>query len=331
MTRTDASAPAAAPPAVTIDDVRRAAAAIEGVAVRTPLIEMPALAALVGHSVALKCEQLQPIGAFKVRGAYNAIQKIPAAVRKRGVITYSSGNHGQAVAWAAARVGVRAVIVMPNTAPLVKVDGVKKLGGEVVFVGPRSVDRKHKAEEICAAEGLAMIPPFDHPDVIAGQGTCGLEILEQWPHVDTILVPVGGGGLLAGICVAVSGTRPETRVVAIEPEGAAKLTAAMRAGAPEQLASTASLADGLLTLSVGSMTFPLIKPVIHEVVTVSDDDITMAIRFLHREAGLKVEPSGAATTAALLSGKVRPRGATVVVVSGGNVDEELFDRLVSAE
>ena len=239
MSRAPASpgtAPAAARPAVTIDDVRRAAAAIEGVAVRTPLIEMPALAALVGHSVALKCEQLQPIGAFKVRGAYNAIQRIPAAVRTRGVITYSSGNHGQAVAWAAAKVGVRAVIVMPNTAPQIKVDGVKKLGGEVVFVGPRSVDRKLKAEEICAAEGLAMIPPFDHPDVIAGQGTCGLEILEQWPHVDTILVPVGGGGLLAGICVAVAGTHPETRVVAVEPEGAAKLTAAMRAGAPEQLA-----------------------------------------------------------------------------------------------
>ncbi len=323
------SAPAAARPAVTIDDVRRAAAAIAGVAVRTPLVEMPALAALTGHSVALKCEQLQPIGAFKVRGAFNAIQNIPAAVRKRGVITYSSGNHGQAVAWAAARVGVRAVIVMPNTAPQIKVDGVKKLGGEVVFVGPRSVDRKSKAEEICAAEGVAMIPPFDHPDVIAGQGTCGLEILEQWPHVDTILVPVGGGGLLAGICVAVAGTRPETRVVAVEPEGAAKLTAAMRAGAPEQLPTTASLADGLLTLSVGSMTFPLIRPVIHEVVTVSDDDITLAMRLLHREAGLRVEPSGAATTAALLSGKVRPRGPAVAVVSGGNVDEEFFDRLVS--
>ena len=316
-------------PAVTLDDVRRAATTIAGVTVRTPLIEMPGLAKLTGHSVALKCEQLQPIGAFKVRGAYNAIQRIPAAARARGVITYSSGNHGQAVAWAAAKVGVRAVIVMPNTAPQVKVDGVKKLGGEVVFVGPRSVDRKAKAEEICAAEGLSMIPPFDHPDVIAGQGTCGLEILEQWPHVDTILVPVGGGGLLAGICVAVAGIHPETRVVAVEPEGAAKLTAAIRAGAPEQLPSTASLADGLLTLSVGSLTFPLIRPVIHEVVTVTDEDITLAMRFLHREAGLRVEPSGAATTAALLAGKVRPRGPAVVVVSGGNVDEEFFDRVVS--
>ena len=332
MSRTPApvaSVPPAARPAVTIDDVRRAAVTIAGVAVHTPLVEVPALAQRTGQPVALKCEQLQPIGAFKVRGAFNAIQNIPAAVRARGVITYSSGNHGQAVAWAAARVGVRAVIVMPNTAPQVKVEGVRALGGEVVFVGPRSVDRKSKAEEICAAEGLAMIPPFDHPDVIAGQGTCGLEIVAQWPQVDTILVPVGGGGLLAGICVAVAGTRPDVRIIAVEPEGAAKLTAAMRAGAPEQLATTTSLADGLLTLSVGSMTFPLIRPVIHEVVTVSDDDITLAMRLLHREAGLRVEPSGAATTAALLAGKVRPRGPVVAVVSGGNVDEEFFDRLVS--
>lgn len=315
-------------PAVTLDDLRAAAETIAGVATRTPLIEMPALAKLTGHSVALKCEQLQPVGAFKVRGAYNAIQRLPAATRKRGVITYSSGNHGQAVSWAAKKVGVRAVIVMPETAPKVKVAGVKKLGGEVVFAGTRSVDRKVKAEEICAAEGLAMIPPFDHPDVIAGQGTCGLEILEAWPHVDTILVPVGGGGLLAGICVAVAALRPETRVVAVEPEGAAKLTAAMAAGEPTALERTASVADGLLPLAVGEMTFPLIQPVVHQVVTVNDDEITAAVRLLHRDAGLRVEPSGAATTAAILGGRVRPRGAAVAVVSGGNVDEDYFDRVV---
>lgn len=317
-------------PAVTLDDVRRAAAAIEGVAVRTPLVELPALAALVGQPVALKCEQFQPIGAFKARGAAHTIGRLGADARARGVITYSSGNHGQAVAWAAQRAGVRAVIVMPNTAPRVKVEGVRKLGGEVVFVGPRSVERKEKADEICAAEGLAMIPPYDHPDIIAGQGTCGLEIVEQRPDVDTVVVPVSGGGLLAGICVAVAGTRPQARVVAVEPEGAAKLTAALRADAPTELAGTASLADGLLTLSVGSLTFPLIRPVVREVVTVSDDDIALAMRFLHREAGLRVEPSGAVTTAALLTGKLRPAGPTVAVASGGNVDDELFDRLVSA-
>jgi threonine dehydratase len=316
-------------PAVTLADIRAAAETIAGVTARTPLIEMPALARRTGHSVALKCEQLQPIGAFKVRGAYNAIRRLPPAARARGVITYSSGNHGQAVSWAAAKMGVRAVVVMPENAPKVKVAGVRKLGGEIILAGTRSVDRKAKAEAVCAAEGLAMIPPFDHPDVIAGQGTCGLEILEAWPHVDTILVPVGGGGLLAGICVAVAGIRPETKVIGVEPEGAAKLTAAMRAGTPTALASTASVADGLLPLAVGELTFPLIQPVIHSVVTVTDDDITMAVRLLHREAGLKVEPSGAATTAAILSGQVHPAGAAVAVVSGGNVDEEFFDRLVS--
>jgi len=316
-------------PAVTLDDIRRAAETIAGVTARTPLVEMPALAKLTGHSVALKCEQLQPIGAFKVRGAYNAIQRFPAAVRSRGVITYSSGNHGQAVSWAAAKLGVRAVIVMPEHAPRIKVAGVRRLGGEVIFAGTRSVDRKAKAEEICAAEGLAMIPPFDHADVIAGQGTCGLEILEAWPHVHTILVPVGGGGLLAGICVAVAALSPRTHVVAVEPEGAAKLTAAMAAGAPTALERTASVADGLLPLAVGEMTFPLIQPVVHQVVTVSDDDITAAVRLLHRDAGLRVEPSGAATVAAILGGKVRPQGPAVAVLSGGNVDEDYFDRVVS--
>lgn len=315
-------------PSVTLDDVRSAAATIEGVVVRTPLVELPALAARVGHPVRLKCEQLQPIGAFKARGAFNAIQRLSLDVRARGVITYSSGNHGQAVAWAAAKVGVRAVIVMPDTAPRMKVARIRELGGEVVFVGPRSVDRKAKAEEILAAEGLAMLPPYDDLTVIAGQGTCGAEILDDWPEVTTIVVPVSGGGLLAGICVAVSGIRPEVQVVAVEPVGAAKLTAAMRAGVPTTLDQTASMADGLLTLSVGEITFPLIQPVIHEVVTVTEDEIAGAVRFLHREAGLRVEPSGAVTTAALLAGRVQPAGPTAVVVSGGNLDDAIFDRLV---
>lgn len=316
-------------PTVTLADIRGAAATIEGVAVRTPLREVPALSALVGHPVRLKCEQMQPIGAFKARGAFNAIQRLSADARARGVITYSSGNHGQAVAWAAAKVGIRAVIVMPETAPRMKVARVRELGGEVVFVGVRSVDRKLKAEEICAAEGLEMLPPYDHADVIAGQGTCGAEILDEWPEVETILVPVSGGGLLAGICVAVDGIRPAVNVVAVEPVGAAKLTAAMRAGAPTTLDRTDSMADGLLTLSVGEMTFPLIQPVVREVVTVTEDDIASAVRFLHREAGLRVEPSGAVTTAALLAGVVKPAGPAAVVVSGGNMDDAIFDRLVN--
>lgn len=316
-------------PVVTLDDIRGAAATIAGVADATPLVELPSLSARLGHPVRLKCEQLQPVGAFKARGAWNAIQRLPAAVRARGVITYSSGNHGQAVSWAAGKAGVRAVIVMPETAPKVKVAGVRKLGGEVVFAGTRSVDRKRVAEEIRAADGLSMIPPFDFADVIAGQGTCGVEILEEWPEVEAILVPVGGGGLLAGICVAVAALQPATRVIGVEPVGAAKLSAAMLAGAPTALESTASVADGLLPLSIGEMTFPLIQPVLHEAVTVEDDAITEAVRLLHQEVGLRVEPSGAATTAALLSGRFRPAGPTAVIISGGNVDEEFFDRVVN--
>lgn len=316
-------------PVVALEDIRSAAGTIAGVADATPLVALPSLSARLGHPIRLKCEQLQPVGAFKARGAFNAIERIPADVRARGVITYSSGNHGQAVSWAAGKVGVRAVIVMPETAPRVKVDGVRRLGGEVVFAGTRSVDRKVKAEEIRAAEGLAMIPPFDHADVIAGQGTCAVEILEEWPEVEAILVPVGGGGLLAGVCVAVAALHPATRVIGVEPAGAAKLTAAMRAGAPTPLDSTASVADGLLPLSIGEMTFPLIRPVLHEVVTVEDDAITEAVRLLHHDAGLRVEPSGAATTAALLSGRFRPAGPTAAIISGGNVDGEFFDRVVT--
>jgi threonine dehydratase len=209
-----------------------------------------------------------------------------------------------------------------------KVARVRELGGEVVFVGVRSVDRRLKAEEICAAEGLAMLPPYDDRDVIAGQGTCGAEILDEWPEVDTIVVPVSGGGLLAGICVAVAGIRPAVNVVAVEPVGAAKLTAAMRAGVPTALDRTESMADGLLTLSVGDMTFPLIQPVIREVLTVTEDDIAAAVRFLHFEAGLRVEPSGAVSTAAVLAGRLKPVGPVAVVVSGGNMDDAIFDRLV---
>lgn len=314
---------------VPIEAVREAARGLVGVAVRTPLLEVPSLTALLGVSVLLKCEFQQPVGAFKLRGAYTAIRRLAPADRARGVITYSSGNHGLAVAYAARLHGVPAVIVMPETAPKVKVDGIRRYGGEVVFAGSRSVDRKLRAEEVASRRGLMMIPPFDHPDVIAGQATCGLEIIEQRPDVDTILVPVGGGGLLAGICTAVAAMMPAVRVVAVEPEGAAKLAAALAAGAPVALERTQSLADGLLPLSVGELTFPLIRDVVTDAVQVSEDEIAAAVRLLHRELGLTVEPSGAVTAAALLAGRMRPAGPVVAVATGGNVDPELFQRLVA--
>ncbi|MBA3316908.1 MAG: threonine/serine dehydratase [Gemmatimonadales bacterium] len=322
--------PLAADPAaaVTLEDVRAAARLLEGIAVRTPLMNLPALADQAGVPVALKCEQLQPVGAFKIRGAYNAVARVAGAGAAAGVVTQSSGNHGQAVAFAARAFGLRAVVVMPASTPLVKVDGVRRHGGEVIFAGAvRSLEQQQRAEEIAWEEGLTMIPPFDHPDVVAGQGTVGLEILEQQPEVDTVLVPVSGGGLLAGISVALAGIKPSVRLVAVEPAGAAKLSAALAAGEPRTLERAESMADGLLTRSIGSFTFPILRRMVREVVQVTEAEIGEAVRFLHRQAGLRVEPSGAVTTAAILAGRVRLGGPTVAVVSGGNVDPDLFHRL----
>ncbi|HEX6107539.1 MAG TPA: threonine/serine dehydratase [Gemmatimonadales bacterium] len=314
--------------AVPLAAVQAAARLLEGVAVRTPIVELSALSARVGVPVGLKCEQFQPIGAFKIRGAFTAVARVAAEGRARGVVASSSGNHGQAVAFAARRFGLRAVVVMPGSTPRVKVEGVRRHGGEVVFAGAvRSAEQGARAEAIAREEGLEPIPPFDHPDVVAGQATLGLEILEQWPGVETILSPVSGGGLLAGISVAVAALRPALRLVGVEPEGAAKLTAALAAGMPATLARTDSIADGLLTPSIGRFTWPILSRVVREAVRVSEEEIAAAVRFLHREGGLRVEPSGAVATAALLAGHVRPSGPAVAVVSGGNVDPELFQRL----
>jgi threonine dehydratase len=317
-------------PAVTLDSLRAAARVLDGVAVRTPLLDLPDLAARVGVPVALKCELLQPVGAFKIRGAYHAVARLVARGDTRGVVTASSGNHGQALAYAARRFGLRAVIVMPESTPAVKVDGVRRHGGEVVLAGAtRSAEQAARAEAIGRDEGLAMIPPFDHPDVIAGQGTVGLEILEQMPDVATILVPVSGGGLLAGISAAVAALAPEVRVVGVEPAGAAKLTAALAAGAPTALDRTESMADGLLTRSVGTLTFSILSRVVREAVTVSEAEIAAAVRYLHHQTDLRPEPSGAVSVAALLAGRVSVSGPTVAVVSGGNVDPDLYQRLVA--
>jgi len=314
--------------AVPLSAVQAAARLLEGVAVRTPVVEIPALSARVGVPVGLKCEQFQPIGAFKIRGAYTAVARVAADGRVAGVVTSSSGNHGQAIAFAARRFGLRAVVVMPASTPHIKVEGVKSHGGEVVFAGAvRSGEQNAKAEAIARDEGLAMIPPFDHPDVVAGQGTLGVEILEQRPDVETILSPVSGGGLIAGISIAVAGLKPAVRLIGVEPEGAAKLTAALASGAPTTLARTSSIADGLLTQSVGRLTWQILSRVVREAVRVSEEEIGAAVRFLHREGGLRVEPSGAVATAALLAGHVRPAGPAVAVISGGNVDPDVFQRL----
>jgi threonine dehydratase len=315
-------------PDISLEDLYAAAKAIEGVAVQTPLLDAPPLASRLGVPVRLKCEQLQPMGAFKIRGAYAAISRIPASQRQSGVITYSSGNHGQAVAYAARVLGIPAVVVMPERAPAIKVEGVKRLGGEVVIAGNSTTERYEKARLMAEDRGLVMVPPYESREVIAGQGTCGLEVLQEWPAVETILVPVGGGGLIAGISSAVSALKRRVRIIGVEPVGAPKLARALEAGHPVQLESTASIADGLLPLSIGRIPWAVLAGVVHDSVLLTEDEIAEGVRYLSQQLALTAEPSGAVTTAALLSGKVRPTGPTVAILSGGNVDPHLLHSLV---
>ncbi len=315
--------------ALDLADLRDAQAGLTGVAVRTPLIPLDGFPGIL-HPVRLKAEFQQPIGAFKIRGAWTAIHRLPANARARGVVTASSGNHGLGVAFAAHRLGIRAVVVAPESITGVKARGIEQLGAELLLVGPRrGPEQMAAAIRVAAQEGLTVIPPFDHADVIAGQGTCGLEILEDWPEVTMIVVPVGGGGLLAGICSAVRALRPDVRVVAVEPSDIPKLSAAFAAGGPVTLGDEgSSLADGLLTRAVGDLAWPVICDTVHDVVAVTDAEIAAALRWLgHRS--LRVEPSGAVTTAALLGGKVHPAGPAVVVSSGGNVDPARYAELVA--
>ena len=245
------------------------------------------------------------------------LAQLPAEARAAGVITYSSGNHGQAVALVARSLGISAVIVMPETAARVKVDGVRHFGAEVMFAGTTSGDRKARAEEVAAARGLTIVPPFDHPWIIAGAGTVGLEILEQCPQATTVFVPMGGGGQISGVSAAVKGMRASVRVVGVEPAGAARMSASLAAQHPITLEQSSSIADGLLTLRPGDLTFAHVQAHVDEVVTVDDAEMIAAVKWLFHEAHVVAEPSGAAATAAAL--RAGSPGA-VAVVSGGNVD-----------
>ena len=321
----------------TLADIDAAATRIRGAVVRTPLVDVSTRA---GCRLSLKCENLQVAGAFKIRGAFNFISQIPDAARARGVITYSSGNHAQAVAYAARALGAPAVVVMPETAPAIKVDGARSYGAEVIVEGTTSLERKARAESEAVRRGLSMVPPFDHPDIVAGQGTVGKEILEDAPAVDAVYVPIGGGGLIAGVAAAVKHQRPTTRVVGVEPVGAAAMAASVGAGEPVTLESVGSIADGLLPVRPGDLTFAHVRRFVDDVVTVDDDAIGKAVVWLARHAKLVVEPSGAATVAALLFAATEVAGGapadapgpdkeTVAVVSGGNVSLDTLASLVA--
>ncbi|MEC3992611.1 threonine/serine dehydratase [Actinacidiphila sp. DG2A-62] len=312
---------------VTIADIEAAAKRVEGVAVRTPLLFQtwdPR------GSLWLKPENLQPIGAFKLRGAFNAVASLDDAARARGVVTYSSGNHAQAVAYAARHFGVPAVIVVPDIAPRVKVEATRAYGAEVVQV---PIDEHEaKAHELAAARGLTLVPPFDHPAIIAGQGTAGLEIAEDLPDVEVVLVPVSGGGLASGVGAAIRARCPRARVIGVEPELAADATEGLRLGHRVDWPTAdraRTIADGLRA-QPSDLTFAHLREVVDAMVTVTEDEIRDAIRVLALRARLVAEPSGAVTTAAYLSRAAElPPGRTVALVSGGNVDPALLGSLLA--
>jgi threonine dehydratase len=314
----------AAPPLVTIEAIRAAAERLRGVAIRTPLVGFGPPAA----RRFLKAESLQPIGAFKLRGAYVAIASLPPEALARGVITYSSGNHAQGVARAARLLGAPAVVVMPSDAPAIKRERVAADGAQIIVVGPASDERQRVAEEIAEARGFSIIPPFEDDRIIAGQGTVGLELAEDLPDLAAVLVPVGGGGLASGVAVAVHALQPGARIIGIEPELAADARDSLARGEivawPAELVSR-TIADGTRTQALGPRTFAHLSAHLESIVTVTEAEIAAAVRLAAERSRLVVEPSGALGIAALAFharelGLDRGDGAVVAVVSGGNVD-----------
>ena len=317
------------PVLVTLGDIRAAGERIRPASRLTPVIDVSAAA---GRRLLLKCENLQAAGAFKIRGAFNMAAQLTAEQRARGVITYSSGNHGQALALAARALGMPAVVVMPTTAPGMKIEGARAYGAEIILEGTTSLERRARAEAEAERRGFAIVPSFDHPHIIAGQGTIGLEVLAQQPDAAALLVPIGGGGLAAGIAAAVRRLKPHVKVIGVEPAGAAAMKASLDAGRPITLPSTASIADGLLALRPGDLTFAHVRQLVDAVITVDDDAIAGAMRWIFEKAKLVAEPSGAVTTAAVLSGALDAagpvEGAVVAIISGGNVDATSFAEAV---
>ncbi|MBP2321271.1 threonine dehydratase [Kibdelosporangium banguiense] len=312
---------------VTIDDIRAAADRIRPVAVRTPLLQAPW--ADPERPLWIKPENLQPIGAFKIRGAFNALAKLDEPVRARGVVAYSSGNHAQAVAYAARAYGIPAHIVMPEDTPAVKIEATRAYGAEVVLceVGKREV----VADELVEKTGGVLVPPFDHPDVIAGQGTAGLEISHDLPEVEIVVMPVSGGGLASGIGTAIKALCPNARVYGVEPELAADAQESLQAGHRVSWSvedRNRTIADGLRS-QPSELTFAHLQHVLDGLVTVTEDEIREAVRVLAHKSHLVVEPSGAVSVAAYLKGAI-PAGTTVAVVSGGNINPEMFQEILSA-
>lgn len=316
---------------VTLKDIQEARALLRGIAVRTPLVECK----MDSRQFFIKPENLQPIGSFKLRGAYNKISSLTADERNRGVVAHSSGNHAQGVAFAARALKVKATIVMPRTAPAVKLEATRALGAEIVLVGPASEDRIRRAEELEKERGLVPVPPYNDEKIIAGQGTMGLEILEDCGQPDVVLLPIGGGGLISGVATAIKESRPGVKIVGVEPEFAADAQASLRTGSIQSItgeSAAKTLADGLRSQSIGPINFAHISKYVDAIVTVREHEILRAMRHLLLSARIVAEPSGAVTTAAAMfhDREIGASGTTVAVVSGGNVDPQLLSQIAAA-
>jgi threo-3-hydroxy-L-aspartate ammonia-lyase len=313
------------PLSVQYADVAAAAARLEGHAHRTPALTSRTVNERTGAEVFFKCENFQRIGAFKFRGAYNAMTQLPAEERKRGVIAYSSGNHAQAVALAGKMLGIRAVIVMPADAPAVKIEATRGYGAEVVLYDKRETTREAVAERLARERGLAMIPPFDHPQVIAGQGTAAKELIEDAGRLDYLFVPCSGGGLISGCAIAASHLSPGCKVIGVEPEAGDDAARSFRTKTLQTCHNPDTIADGARTHALGQLTFPLVLRYVHDIVTVSDPELTRATLYLWERMKIVVEPTGALGAAGLFERGLPVAGKRVgVILSGGNADFRLL-------
>ena len=309
-----------------LDDVRTAAARIHGSVHRTPLLASRSISERIGVEVRLKCENLQRAGSFKIRGATNALLQLSPEQRRRGVVAFSSGNHAQGVALAAKTLGIPATIVMPENSVPMKVEATRAYGATVVTAGVTAATRDNVAREIAEKNGAEVIPPFDDERIIAGAGTLGLEIVEEWPDVTTIITPLGGGGLLAGTSLAATSVKPDVDVFGVEPAAGNDGERSFHTGQIVTIDPPNTIADGARTLSIGERNFMIIRDRVKDVVSVDDDILLEATKWSMYRTKLVIEPTGALGLAALYVGKIKPRGPVAVVVSGGNLDFSLLCR-----
>lgn len=315
------SSPSTSALPVSYDDIRAATERLNGVAHRTPVATSRTFDGRVNAEVMFKCENLQRIGAFKFRGAYNALSRLPPPKKERGVITYSSGNHAQAVALSGQLLGISTTIVMPDNAPAVKLEATRGYGAEVVTYDPEETVREELGREIAEERGLTLIPPYDHPDVVAGQGTVADELFDQVGALDALLVCVGGGGLLSGCAIAARHHAPECTVIGVEPDAADDAARSFHTGTLHTVHNPDTVADGARTPSLGEITFPLVRAYADDLVTVTDATIVRTMRFVWERMKLVIEPTGALAASALFDGTVAGAGRRIgVILSGGNVD-----------